>query len=455
MRMIARSLVLALAISPFPALAGEGEVAGVKADCVVGICQIRMTPQQLLARAETLVLERRFSEAMGLIDALAQAPEMRLQARFLAGYSASEQGDFRRAADLFKSILADDPKQTRVRLELARAMLGMGQTASANRQFRIAQQDDLPPDIARLVRGARDVIRSQRLWRLDMDFGIAPDSNITNATSANTVDIRLGDTTLPISLDDGARARSGTGQVASLNAGVRLPVSGNAAMLVDASGSGTNYSGARYDDYQFQLAAGPQLHLSDDANISAQAVGAQRWYGGSSASRQLGVRLGGQLTVSDKARVGLQLDARNTVAQFDRNYSGWQVGLYANGEHALSRTFVATAGIFGRRDALRASTYSNAELGGSLGIAGELPWGINIGANGTVSRALYDAPMAIFSAEPRKDWRLGANLSLGYRKVRVFGFSPQVNIGYSRTLSSLPFFANDRLRFRFAAARYF
>ena len=109
-----------------------------------------------------------------------------------------------------RAILAEDPGQTRVRLELARAMLGLGQTASADRQFRIAQQtDDLPPDIAAAIRGARQVIRSKRAWRFDMDLGIAPDSNINNATAAERIDVLFGDTTLPIDLDGNARARIG------------------------------------------------------------------------------------------------------------------------------------------------------------------------------------------------------------------------------------------------------
>lgn len=434
-----------------PAAAQDGEPPA----CTYGICQVRITPSQLLAQAEALVRAGRFSEAEPMIAALQQAPDLKVQSRFLAGYAASAQGDFKQAAAIFKDILSDDPNQTRVRLELARAMLHLGQTASADRQFRIAQADDLPPDVARIVRGARDVIRSRRLWRLDVDFGLAPDSNINNATAADTINIQLGDLTLPVSLNEDARARSGTGQFATVNAGMRLPVSGKAAVLVDFNGSGTNYAGAGYDDYLVQAGAGPQLHLSDKASVFVQAVGAQRWYAGASASHQFGAKLGGQLAIGDKTRVGVQLDARRTTALFDDNYSGWQLGLYANAERAVSRGFVASAGLFGRRDLLASSSYSNTEIGGSFGIAGELPLGINLGLNATVSRAVFDAPMALFSATPRSDWRYAAGASLGNRKLRWMGFSPALQLSYSKIASSLPLFANDRLRWRFALARYF
>ena len=438
-------------LSP-PAHAGENA----QPDCIAGICQVRLTPAELLQRAETLVRARRFDEADVLIQALGQAPEMRLQSRFLAGYSASEQGDFAHAASIFKGILADDPKQTRVRLELARAMLGLGQSASADRQFRLAEQDgELPPDIARAIRGAREVIRSRRAWRLDVDLGIAPDTNINNATGNDVVTVYFGDSTLPVELDRDAQARSGLGATASVSGGVRLPLSPNVAVLTDVDMNGTNYVGSNFDDYVMQFAAGPELRVNGDASLSLQAVGAQRWFAGRVASRQAGVKAGVQLALGARRRAGLQLDLRSTDARFDSNYSGWQGGLYANAEQSVGRALVVSGGGFVRRDWLNAATYSNTDVGVNAGFGGELPLGISFGVGGSLSRATYDAPMAIFSPEPRRDWRYSARLTLGNRKVRVLGFSPQANLSYSRTDSSIDYFKTERVRLRLALARYF
>lgn len=438
------------------ALAPPAAAEGVEADCVAGICQVRLTPPELLQRAETLVRARRFDEADVLIQALGQAPEMRLQSRFLEGYSASEKGNFAHAADIFKAILTDDPKQTRVRLELARAMLGLGQSAGADRQFRLAEQDgELPPDVARAVRGAREVIRSRRAWRLDVDLGIAPDTNINNATANDVVTVYFGDSTLPVELDDDARQRSGVGGTASISAGVRIPLSPSVALLTDVDMNGTNYVGSNFDDYVVQFAAGPELRMTGNASISAQAVGAQRWFAGRVASRQFGIKSGAQIAIGSRRRIGVQLDLRSTDAQFDSNYSGWQGGIYATAEQSVGPALVVSAGGFVRRDWLNAATYSNTEVGVNVGFGGELPLGISFGLGGSVSRAGYDAPMAIFSPEPRRDWRYSTRLTVGNRKVRVFGFSPQANLSYSRTDSSIGYFANDRIRLRLALARYF
>jgi outer membrane protein len=462
MTRLSAALALAAALLA-PAAAGAQTQAAPQAApqtlvdrCVAEVCKATLTADQLAGEAQRMIEAKRYDEARPLIHALAQLPEHRFEARFLTGQLASATGFHADAAKQYKKILADDPSQTRVRLELAREMLAMGQTASADRQFKIAQQDqDLPDDVAKTIRRVRDVIRSHRAWRLDLDFGIAPDSNINNATGADSVNILWGGTTLPLTLDPQAQARSGTGETASLSGGLRLPIAPKLSAIVDVDAAGTNYSGVAYDDYQIQAAGGAELRLSQTASISLQTVGAQRWYGGKPVSRQVGVKGGFQVQLSGRQQIGFQLDARRTNALFDNAYDGWQTAGYATYEHAISKSLVASTGLFARRDWLKAGAYSSLELGVIAGVGGELPYGITFGLSGTASHATFDAPMPIFSLDPRKDWRFSGRATLGNRRWAVWGFSPQVSASYSRIGSTLPYFANDRLRFQFALARYF
>jgi hypothetical protein len=269
------------------------------------------------------------------------------------------------------------------------------------------------------------------------------------------VSILWGGTTLPLTLDPQAKARSGTGQTASLSGGLRLPVAPSVSAIVDIDTAGNNYSGVAYDDYQVQAAGGAEVRLSQTASISLQTVGAERWYGGKAVSRQAGVKGGFQVQLSGREQIGVQLDARRTNALFDNAYDGWQTAAYATYERAISKSLVASSGLFARRDWLKAGAYSSLELGVIAGFGGELPYGITFGLSGSASHAAFDAPMPIFSLEPRKDWRWSARATLGNRRWALWGFSPQLSASYSRTDSSLAYFANDRLRFRIALARYF
>ncbi|MBW6522631.1 DUF560 domain-containing protein [Sphingomonas sp. RHCKR47] len=457
---------LLLLVAPFPALAGTVETepstaavaqAPAPAGCTrTARCEVRLTAPQLLASAERLVQAGRYPEARALLTALRLAPGFTMQTRFLTGFMAAQEGDLATAAREYKAILADDPNQTRVRLELGRTMIAMGQSAAADRQLRLAQQSrELDPDLARLVRGARDVIRSARAFRADVSLALAPDTNINNATDARTVDVHLGDYSLPLELDAGARRRSGTGQTATASAAARLPVGGDLFFLGNLDVSALNYAGTRFDDDLVQAAAGGEAQLSNDASVSAQMIGAQRWYGGRVASRQIGVRGGGQWSLDATRRFGLQVDVRRTDTTFDRAFDGWQGGLYLSYETSFRRTFVAAGQAFVRRDWLNAKAYSNTEFGIGASVAGELPRGFNVGFGGSVSRARFDAAIPIFSLQPRRDWRVTSQVTIGNRKLRVLGFSPQLSWAATGILSSLDLYRTKRSRFSIGLARYF
>lgn len=426
------------------------------AKCADGVCQLRLTPQQLLAAAERLVREHRFAEATPLIAALRQAPGFAMQTRFLTGFMAAQDGRLGDAAAQYRAILADDPRQTAVRLELAKVMLAMRRPAEADRQFRIAEQDAaLPPEVLRTIRTVRDTIRSARAWQVDVSVGIAPDSNINNATAVDSVTVMLGDTPIPLTLDERARQRSGLGATAQLSARLRLPATKQVSAIADLDLNGTNYSGSSYDDYVAQAALGGEYRFTDRTSATLQGVGAQRWFGGGPVSRQLGAKAGAQTLIGTTRRVGVQLDARRTTALFDSSYSGWQAGFYATYEQSLTPAIVVSAGPFLRRDWLNEKAYSNTELGANLGVGGELRYGVNFGVSAGVSHARFDAPIALFDASPRQDWRFLGRATIGNRKLRVLGLSPQIGWTWSRIDSSLTLYKTTRSRFEFTLARYF
>ncbi len=419
-------------------------------------CTVQLTAQQLLNTAEKLVSEHRFAEAAPLLDALAKAPQIEMERDFLLGYSAVEQGKTDDAVRIFRKILNKNPEQTRVRLELGRALMLQGKTLNADHHFRLAQQDrDLPDDVAAMVRSTRGVLRTKRNWAFNMDFGFAPDSNITNGTNAETVSVNVGAFELPLQLDEAARRKSGTGQFATSSASARFGFIGESRLLVEGNSQFTNYSGKSFDDFALELAVGPEVDLSDRAQLTVQALGSQRWYGGRRAATGFGVRAGIQRDLGEVSRLGLTVDARRQESGFASAYSGWQLGAYASFERVIAQRFIASATLFGRRDALNSRAYASFETGANLGIAGELPMGLNAALSVGASKAWYDAPLALFSVNPRQDLRLNARAQIGIRALRIAGFSPSVQYSFSKSLSSLTLYDSKRSRFRFALARYF
>ena len=91
----------------------------------------------------------------------------------------------------------------------------------------------------------------------------------------------------------------------------------------------------------------------------------------------------------------------------------------------------------------------------NVGVGGELPKRFNVGLGFGASRALFDATLPFFATAPRRDWRGTARLTVGNRKLSMFGLSPQVGWSVSRIDSSVGFFRTSRNRFEFSLARYF
>ncbi|MEP2987672.1 MAG: surface lipoprotein assembly modifier [Parasphingorhabdus sp.] len=429
----------------------------VQPDCdESGRCEVRVTPKQMLAKAEQLIRQKQYQTALPLVEALRQVPDLKMQQQFLAGFIAVETGDLKGAISNFRGILEENPGQTRVRLELARAYLMSGKESAADYHFRLAQNDDnLPDEIARTIRNTRSILRDQRVWRFSFDFGFAPDTNINGATNAETIDFNFGPIKQRLTLSDEARETSGIGQTAGFSGGVRLKANEKLAFLFDADSRMINYKGTASDDIVSQLAFGPEFKLGSYTSVSVQAVGQQRWFGGSLATREYGGRLGLQKVLSQGQRMGMELDARKIDSKLSDSYSGWRLGANATYEHLIGKSLIASASVFARRDLLESKSFSSLNYGLNLGIGGELPLGFNAGVSGSISRSVFDEAIIFYSAEKRSDWRSYARAYVGNRKVRFLGFSPSIDYNYSRVDSNYDLYQMNRHRVNFKLAKFF
>ncbi|MEZ5742157.1 MAG: surface lipoprotein assembly modifier [Sphingomonadaceae bacterium] len=438
------------------AAAASASTHVIRPDCAGGACDYRLTPAQLLALADKLVREKKFDEARPFVAALGAAPGMAVPHDFLSGLIAMETGDPATATNHFRSILESHPGQTRVRLELAKALMMQGKFQSADYHLKLAENDEeLPEDIARMIGNARSVIRSNRKFRFGFDFGFAPDSNINSATAVETVDVNFGPYRLPIELGEDARRQSGVGATASAYAGVRLPASEDMAIVVDLDADMVKYEQSDFDDYSVQVAAGPELKLGAKTRATLQGVGLYRWYGGEIAARQFGSKLTVQHTLSRSQRVAVQFDGRRSESEINAGYTGWQLGANASYEQVIGKSALLSASVLARRDILDADFYSSKTAGVSAGLGAELPYGINAGLSGSVTHSVYDAPQLLFSDEARKDWRYQARAYAGLRSLRIAGFSPSVEYNFLKVDSNYDLYATDRHRMHFKLARYF
>lgn len=441
---------------PEPQMTPATGPMGAARSCTDGSCEFSLSAHDMVVAAEQMVLSKNYEGAKPLVAALGMADGYELQYRFLSGMIAMGTGDFPDAERMFRKILDDSPGQTRVRLELAKTMLLMGKNGAADYHLRLAQNDDeLPEDIRRTVSATRGILRGKRNWRFSFDVGLAPDTNINNGSSAETVDINFGPFSLPLDLNDDAKSKTGIGQTGSYSAAIRVGLKGDTKLLVESDARLLNYKGSDSDDFDVSLAAGPEFSLGGGTRLSAQALGNYRWYGGDLATREFGMRLDLQHYLSDGQRIGLRFDGRRSLSGYGDEYSGWKYSAAASYERVIGRSFIASGGLFGQRASISDDGYAHWALGLNAGIGGELPLGFNAGLSGSISRAFYDAPIQIYSNDERAEWRYAARAYLGLRKMRFMGFSPSVDYIYTRTDSNYSLYQSDRHRVNFKFSRYF
>ncbi len=416
---------------------------------------LTLTRDELLHHVEQLVLEGKFDEARPYLAAMAKDPQLQAETALLSGLAANNEKNWKGAEKNFRSVLSQKPKWTRARLELARALYNQGERQAADYHFRLAQSDNLPTDVARVVQDYRQSIRAQKNWRFNVQIGLAPDTNISSGTTADVIIFNncLIANLCGIVTPEESKKKTGLGQVANLGGSVRLPVSEVYALELEASARLVNYQGKSYDDFSLSPAIGMSRDFGKSARISMAALYSQRWYGGKNASHNIGGRLSLQHLVGQKAQVKAELAIVRKTNSLNADYSGTQYDLNVAYDWSFGKSSYISVGIFGSRDALANSFFANSTAGFSARIDRELIFGINGGANISVSRSWYDDPTSAFDV--RRDWTLQGYAYLGLRSVRYLGFSPSVEYRFTRNASNLPLYDYTRHRFEFALASYF
>lgn len=416
---------------------------------------LTMTRDQMLRNVEQLIADGHFEEAQPFLAAMERDPALQSEAALLRGLSANNNKDWKRSENYFRKVLTQNPKWTRARLELARALYNQGESQAADYHFRMAVNDNLPTDVARVVQDYRQSIRSKKNWRFNVQFGIAPDSNISSGTTADVIIFNncLIANLCGIVTPDGSKRKTGLGQIANVGGSVRLPVSEVYAIELEASAHLVNYKGKDYDDFSLSPAIGISRDFGKSTRISLAALYNHRWYGGQAASRNMGGRLSLQQLAGPKAQVKADVSILRKTSLLNADYSGTQYNLNLAYDRTMGKATFASAAMFASRDALANSFFASSSLGLSLRLDSELPFGINGGVNLSAARSWFDDPTSAFDV--RRDWTLQGYAYLGLRSLRILSFSPSVEYRFTRNASNLPLYDFTRHRFEFALASYF
>ncbi len=437
---VAQLLLPALLLTATPALAQqvrEGKVEGISAP-------------RLFQIADQAIASGHLADAETIYRALVRDPdiEIRSEARFRLGMMLEKQKRYTEAATLFRQILDEKPKASRVRLELARILALIGDEGAARRELRQVQASGLPPQVALVVDQFANALRSRKPLGGSVEKAIAPDSNINRATRAKTLNTIIA----PLNLSRDARERSGIGVRLSGQGYVRLPLSGNLALLPRISTDATLYRQSAFNDISGSALLGIEYRSgADRATLSAGPT--FRWYGDRLYARTATASATYEHPISRRA----EIEATLTTGHSDYRQNDQQNGMLYDARLALDRAFSARSGgevsLGVTRQTARDPGYATTSGGVSLLYWRELGH-TTLFSQLSAHRLGSDERLFLFP-ERRREWLYSANLGATFRAFTVHGFAPVVRVHLERNASSVGIYDYRRIAFDFGITRAF
>lgn len=411
---------------------------------------VRATGFDLLRLADRMAAQGDNAQSERIYTLLANDPDpdLRNEARFRLAKLRLSAGETQAAALLLREILDEKPSAAAARLQLAQILYGMGDEDAALRELRALRSASLPPGVAQFVDRMSATLQANKPLGFQLEFGLAPDSNINRATRSDTLGTVLGDFTL----DEDAKARSGVGAMVRGLAQARFPLSDSIGLSARASGEANIYRDKDFNDITLDLSAGPQLRLGR-TRLTAEAGVTGQWYGMEAYQRAWRLSLGGTQPIGSRSQLRVDATARWVDNKFNNLQDGHGRSVRARLERALSPRLLVAGSLGLDRYKAEDDAYSTRSWTAGLSAYRDIGR-ITVNAGVDFGRLRSDERLALLP-ESRKDRWARFQLGAVFRNLTVAGFAPVVRLVVERNQSTVEYYDYKRTRTEFGISRAF
>jgi tetratricopeptide (TPR) repeat protein len=381
------------------------------------------------------IVSREFVAARQMLAGLAKANPADPQLVFLQAQLEFAEGNYDRAAALYRRMLSSDPSLLRVRLELARTLFAARDYEAARYHFEIALGQTLDESVRQNIYAFLRAIRGRVTW-LTFSFTIGPDSNPNFATSARTVDL-FG---LTFELNPDARAKKAFGIVA--NAQARYAFGEDNRYFVAGALEYRDYEQSFADSEALELTLGRSFVTGEalwTAELGPLAAGYQDrelYYGWLLRSTNA-VPLGERFLSSTHVTLKRLEYPRFSYLTADQYWAGTSL------RYAIDPASGVWISLALGRSLAEEDPYSYQAVEGLIGYTRELPARINLQVQLSGNRYVYDEPPPLF-AEDRRDRLTRLDLMLTARDWNLYGFAPRLTMSTARNSSTISLFSYTR-----------
>lgn len=383
----------------------------------------------LTDQAKALVEQGKSAEAFQLLSPLESERSGDVTYDLLLGIAAVEVGQNTRAVFALERVLALQPNNSRARAEIARAYLGLGETAAARQEFETVKKQDVPPEVGKTIDRLLDAVDrveavNQTTLRGYLELGIGIDSNVNAATASGTIPAFGG----TITLDNNSQAQSAWYARYGGGLNYRTPINKEFALVAGASAyRRSNADAGEFDDVTGDLYGG--LVLSRDKSVYSLTAQFNQ-YNLQSDRYRTASGLTGQWQYNHDARnqssLFVQYSDLRYPLQVDRSAERWVYG----GSHALAWRGgeIAFASLYGVSERARNDDFNWYGFAG-YGVRGGVQWPMSAStvffAGASFESRRYESSDPFFGTkrhDRQSDLVFGAN----YSPERLWRITPRL-----------------------------
>jgi tetratricopeptide (TPR) repeat protein len=362
---------------------------------------------------------------------------------YIEGLILKSRGELTEATAKFRHALADDPKLTLVRSDLAQTLYELEEDESAMHHLKLLQAD--APDAAAVanIKAFIDRVDARNPFSFNTYISLAPTNNINSASKHASIILPNG-----FSKPNDIPQKSGMGVAVGTNASYSKRL-GDDWFLIGSGG----IDGRVYDKSEFNGLTLSQAiearHLTDGGYVGLAAVASQ--------SVDTKAEEFDYLSYGPRVSFRHSIDGRSTFAgsilyEFrdypDASYrDGTAIKVDANWTYALDSTasFTLSPGYTRvRSNELTFASHNSDYDTASFGVNGykELSFGITLDGGIEYQDTQFVHPFS-FIYEKRHDNRIIATMNVTKRDLNFFGFAPSFSYTYTHNRSNFDFFDFD------------
>ena len=381
--------------------------------------------------------------------------------RFREAQDHMRAGRFEQAEPILRWILRTNPELVRAQLDHALVLFQLGRDDEAKKIFlSIRHKPDLPFAVRRNVEDFLERIRARAPFQLGFDFGLWRDENVNNASEAETVDIPVFGTTLPFTLDE--RPQAAWVARTGVNLRWRKPVSPQTHLEVRTAASRDTAIGEPdFNRTHVSVSVGPRIRYflggAGQRPLFGQVnadLGAQRhWRGGDGYSTVGWLGLGADQAISANWRIGAQAsywktaydEGANAIEPTGQSY-------YAGVSRRIGPGWLTVGGKMSREMTKRENRrWKGREATVSYGAT--LWRDLSVSARASLGDREYEGMEVV--QKRRSDDIYAVDVKLSHRALAIEGFLPVLNLGWSRTASSVVLYDRTARTARIGMRRLF